>query len=222
MQRCAPQFALIIVGVFWINKVNLKKLALIAGCGLLGWWAWRALSPDRADKIAASETRMWQAYYRKDAVALGVELSALLQGQFGLSMNDAIDVSRDLGGAAFAFHSSTGNHDQVVLPALLRAYQRLRASSGRSFDADAAARAELAWWVARRTPGEDSPERVGERIAELYAIVYGAPRPEFVQAGLLRAQAARLRDNGGESSDWDEVERLLRRSYDILLRAAPE
>jgi hypothetical protein len=37
------------------------------------------------------------------------------------------------------------------------------------FDPRAVARAELAWWVARRTPGQDSPERIGRLMAEAYA-----------------------------------------------------
>lgn len=82
---------------------------------------------------------------------------------------------------------------------------------------DAVARAELGWWVARRTPGRNSPAQVGAEIANLYALLYGKTNPNLQKAGLLRAKAAYLRDQGGNSPDWQEVERLLRESYEALV-----
>ncbi len=67
----------------------------------------------------------------------------------------------------------------------------------------------------RRTPGQDSPEEVGRSIARLYTILYGETNPDILEAGLLRAQAADLRDRHG---DWKEIETLLRQSYNALAR----
>jgi len=64
-----------------------------------------------------------------------------------------------------------------------------------------------------------SAEQVGEKIAELYAILYGDTRPGFAKAGELRAEAAALRDQGGANADWPKVEALLRESYRALADA---
>ena len=85
------------------------------------------------------------------------------------------------------------------------------------------ARAELAWWVARRTPGENSPEQVGALMAEAYALMYEAPRARVMRAALLRAQAAALRDAEANQPDWEAIGRLLRESYrDLRLELARE
>jgi hypothetical protein len=85
-----------------------------------------------------------------------------------------------------------------------------------SFVPEEAAKAELDWWVARRTPGSDSVEEVGRLIAYLYTVLFGENQPAFERAGLLRAQAAHIRDEGGELCDWSEVEQQLQESYQAL------
>ena len=175
------------------------------------------LGPFNPDRIAVSETRMWQAYYSQDTQALGREMVRLLQSQFGLSLADSIDVGRDLAGAAMQFQSLGGNYDQV-LPRLERAYGRIKKITGGTWSPTEAAQAELDWWVARRTPGRDSSETVGRSIARLYAVLYGKTNPAIEQAGFLRAQAAELRDKGSANADWKQVERLLRQSYRALRR----
>jgi hypothetical protein len=84
-----------------------------------------------------------------------------------------------------------------------------------TWDAEAAARAELEWWVKRRTPGQNSPEEVGRSIAKLYKTLYGRSNPDIEKAGLLRALAAHIRDT---SHDWDKVDTLLKESYRSLIR----
>jgi hypothetical protein len=155
-------------------------VVVIAACAALAYGVRRWQSSATADGIAASETRMWQAYYRHDPQTVGLELVALLRGQFGLSFPHAVDVAQPLGSAAMTFSRSSEGYETRVLPDLERAYGTLKMFTGRSFDPDEAARAELSWWVARRTPGRESPEEVGERIAALYAVLYGSMRPGFV------------------------------------------
>lgn len=200
----------------------LKGVMIITVVALLcssGTWIFAGRLVFNPDEIAAAETRMWQAYYDLDLPRLHGELVALLRSQFGLSAEDAESISRNLGAAAMKFERSRGKYEQVVLPDLVVAYRKLRTVLKRSFDPQEAARAELSWWIARRTPGRDSPQQVGRRIAELYAIIYGGERPGFLEAGVLRAEAAGLRDRGGVDCDWPEVERLLRRSYRALAGA---
>ena len=162
---------------------------------------------------------MWQAYYARDLPRLHGEMTALLRAQFRLPPADAERIARSLVGAAMKFAIGGANYEQVVLPDLEVAYLQLRALLKLSFDPREAARAELAWWVARRTPGQDNPQQVGNRIAKLYSVIYGGERPEFLEAGVLRAEAAQLRDRGGVNCDWAKVEGLLRRSYRVLADA---
>ena len=81
------------------------------------------------------------------------------------------------------------------------------------------ARAELAWWVARRTQGQNSAEQVGKLIAREYELLYDVPSQQLFTAGFLRAQAGALRDAQAQSPDWYEIARLLQQSY-IDLRTA--
>lgn len=165
------------------------------------------------EAVAEAETRMWQAYYTRDKMALGMELIAMLRSQYGVSMLEAKAIGERLAKASMTFGRSRGDYEKRVLPDLIDAYTRIRDATGRQFDPETAARAELAWWVARRTPGDDSVEQVGDKIAALYAVLYGGDHPAFRDAGRLRAEAAHLRDTGGADADWDAVERLLVQSY---------
>ena len=115
--------------------------------------------------------------------------------------------------ATFAFRGGKKNVGGIVND-VEKAYAHIRAATGQDFDPHEAAKAEVAWWVARRTPGHNSVEEVGSIIAELYAILYGQSNPDIEYAGYLRAKAARVRD---KSADWVEVEKLLQQSYTHLL-----
>ena len=81
------------------------------------------------------------------------------------------------------------------------------------------AKAELAWWVARRTPGENNPRQVGNLIAVEYGLLYETEPGVVNDSAQLRAQAAALRDAQSAAPDWDEVGRLLTESY-VALHAA--
>jgi hypothetical protein len=166
--------------------------------------------------VAASETRMWQDYYSGQGREMGLEMIALMREQFGVSLKTAYEVVEPMARGAMEFHAGRGDHGEQVLPKLETSYARLGEACGKDWDAKALAKAELAWWVARRTPGEDSPEQVGALIADLYALMYGATNPDIQRAGLLRAQAATLRDAGGANADWPGVEALLVDSYSAL------
>lgn len=170
-------------------------------------------------RLAASETRMWQAYYTRNHTDLAMEMAALLREQMGVSLWTAREIIEPMARGAMIFAGDReGRREAEVLSELETAYARLGEAAGEDWDPRAAARAELAWWVARRTPGQDSPEQVGALIAALYALLYGGGNAEILQAGVLRAQAAALRDAGGPNADWPAVERLLNESYAALRR----
>ncbi|MBA4394817.1 MAG: hypothetical protein C0407_14800 [Desulfobacca sp.] len=167
------------------------------------------------DRIAAAEARIWQAYYERNIQVVGFELIDLLLGQFHLSAPDALAVAIDLSTATQAFQSTRNDYQTHVLPGLRGAYGRLKILTNGNWDSEAAARAELEWWVKRRTPGQNSPEEVGRSIAKLYKILYGKSNKDIDRAGLLRAQAANIRDT---SHDWMKIQKLLQESYRLLVR----
>jgi hypothetical protein len=171
--------------------------------------------PFEPDRVAAAEVRMWKAYYDRKIQEVGFELIALLVGQFHLSAPDAFIIAVDLSSATLAFQSIREDYQTQVLPGLRGAYGRLKILTNGAWDAEAAARAELEWWVKRRTPGHNSQEEVGRSIAKLYTILYGKSNKDIERAGLLRARAAHIRDTG---SDWSTIRRLLQESYRLLAR----
>lgn len=172
--------------------------------------------------IARAETRMWEAYYAGDKESVGLEIIVLLREQLGLSLRTSRDVGRDLAYAAHRFHQRGGYYEETVLPGLVTAYSLVRESVDGDWDPENVARAELEWWVKRRTPGQNNAESVGASVAHLYALLYGATNEDIEEAGLLRARAAILRDQGGPNADWSAVEDLLVRSYTALLRGIQE
>jgi hypothetical protein len=159
---------------------------------------------------------MWRTYYAKDNVHLFRDLVTLLHEQNRYSWLRATQASLYLARAASRFASIHADDDARVLPDLVAAYTVERAWLAADFTPDAVARAELAWWVARRIPGQNSPEDVGGLIADENALLYGVPRDRVLAASVLRARAGRLRDDGGEQADWSTVSDLLQQSYRAL------
>jgi len=165
------------------------------------------------DYVAGSETRMWQAYYTKDRTTLGIEIVKLLNEQFGLSVQKAAELGEGLARTAITFATSRDNYQQNTLPGLIEYYTKVHDLAGGNWNPTEVAQAELDWWVARRTPGYNSPENVGHLIAVLYSKLYGASNAHIEKAGLLRAEAAALRDSAGINADWPRIESMLQESY---------
>jgi len=169
----------------------------------------RAFDPDRT---AALELDMWQAYYHKETARLFRGLVTLLHEQYRYSWGKATTAGFYLARAARTFSDLRSDYDRV-LPDLERAYAIARDWTEAHFDPAAVSRAELAWWVARRDPRQNSAENVGSLIAEEYALLYEVPRDRVINAALLRARAGKLRDEGGDNANWPAVSRLLIESY---------
>jgi hypothetical protein len=186
------------------------------------WWAvqtpvgpasMRSFEPVR---LADLELRMWQSYYAKERMNLFRLLVIMLREQYHYSWATAVAEAFHLARAAATFGDATSNYE-TVLPDLENAYSTARTRLGAGFDPTAVARAELAWWVARRVPGRDGPEEVGELMAQEYALLYEVPRPAVARAAYLRAKAGRLRDETAVQPDWTVIRGLLEESYQSLL-----
>jgi hypothetical protein len=175
----------------------------------------RSLREFDPDRMAQLELDMWQAYYLKERLRLFRGLVTMLHEQYRYTWAKATQAAFFLARGASRFGDSTENYDRVR-PDLERAYAIARDWTGSRFNAAAVARAELAWWTARRVPGQDGAEHVGALIGEEYALLYDVPPERVAQAAVLRARAARLRDDGGDQADWPAVEDLLRQSYRTL------
>lgn len=172
-------------------------------------------------RMADLELRMWQAYYAKERVRLFALLVTLLHEQNHYPWATAAREGFYLARAAATFGDARANYESV-LPDLEAGYGIATEWLQAGFDPHALARAELAWWVARRTPGQNSPEHVGRLMADAYALLYEVPRERVMTAAVVRAKAAALRDAQEDRPDWDTIGGLLRESYRDLLRGVSD
>ena len=178
----------------------------------------RSMREFNPPRLADLEVRMWQAYYAKERLRLFGLLVTMLHEQYHYPWATATLEGFHLARAAATFGDLRGGYD-VVLPDLEAAYAKAKSWTQAEFDPRAVARAELAWWVARRVPGQNSAEQIGGLIADEYALLYETTRARVEAAALLRAQAAALRDAQAGRPDWDRIGRLLRQSYSELRSA---
>jgi len=148
------------------------------------------------DREAALELDMWQAYYAHENLRLFRGLVTLLHEQYRYPWGKSLRAGFYLTRAARTFGDSRSDYERAV-PDLERAYAMAKDWTGASFDSAEVARAELAWWVARRVPGQDSPDHVGRLIARENALLFGVPDARVLHASVLRARPGRLRDGGG-------------------------
>jgi hypothetical protein len=203
------------------------KKAFVVAASLCAFLLALALTPPRGPRslrafdpvrLADLEVRMWQSYYAKERVHLFGLLVTMLHEQYRYSWATASIEGFHLARAAATFGDLRDGYD-VVLPDLEAAYARARSWTGASFDPRAVARAELAWWIARRIPGQNSPEQIGSLIADEYALLYETSPAVVQAAALLRAQAGAMRDAQAPRPDWDRIGRLLLQSYRELAAA---
>ncbi len=178
----------------------------------------RALRDFEPDRTAAFELDKWQANYSHENTRLFRDLVTMLHDENHYTWAKAAEAGFHLARAASTFATATSDFVRVV-PDLTSAYTTERNWAGARFDPAAVARAELAWWVARRVKGQDSPERVGGLIADENALIYDVPRERVLDASILRARAGKLRDDGGDHADWDAISKLLNQSYRALYEA---
>jgi hypothetical protein len=196
----------------WVASTAAVVLAFMVAFAVTPPAGPRSLRQFDPDRLASLETRMWRAYYDQQRVTLFSLLTMMLHEQYRYSWATAGVEAFHLARAAARFNDLTGDYDRV-LPDLDAAYERTRSWTGAAFDPHAVARAELAWWIARRVPGQNDAEQVGLLIADEYALVYESSRERMAPAALLRAQAGALRDAHADRPDWGRILDLLQQSY---------
>ena len=177
------------------------------------------------NRLAALETRMWKAYYRRQPARLFGFLVRALHEQARVSWPRALVAAVLLTKAAVGFARASGDYDRFAAD-IARGYRALEFRGARL---DEVARHELRWWVVRRAIGLAAGTAAGEAITDLYAALYDVPPERVAEAGRLRGEAAEVRDRGAaEDPDgprvagaayWPEVARLLRDSYRSLAAA---
>ena len=198
-----------------------RKIVAVSCLGILGLvLACRPSVAAFADpvKVAESEVSMWKSYYSGDSAKLREALLNLIRQQCDVSERDAARMAELFQTAAVGFSLLGSDYRTKVLPVLTESYAMMKDATGLPFDPKEAADAELGWWVARRNPQTNTPDKVGKRIAHLYSVLFGKTCPEFDKAGYLRAKAAHVQAMGGRECDWNEVRRLLIESYTTLRR----
>jgi hypothetical protein len=199
----------------WVGAVSVALAAVVLYLTLAAPSGPRSLRVFDPDRLAALEIDMWRAYYAGENVRLFGDLVVSLHEQNRYPWMKASIVAFHLARAAATF-AKARDHYERVLPDLEAAYAIERDWLQAGFDPATVARAELAWWVARRMPGQNSADQIGALIADEDALLYEVPRERVLPAALLRARAARLRDEGGERVDWPAVSDLLVQSYRSL------
>ena len=152
-------------GFTWIGVAAVCALVFVAALAVTPPRGPRSMRRFDPDRLAALEVGMWRAYYAKQRVRLFALLVTTLREQYRYSWAVAGREAFHLARAAATFGDLRGGYE-VVLPDLERAYGTAKSWMHAGFDPAAVAHAELAWWVARRAPGENSPEHVGALIAD--------------------------------------------------------
>jgi len=207
--------------VRWAARAGIAAaivVAFVAALALTPPRGPRSLRVFQPARLADLEVRMWQAYYAKERVRLFSLLVTMLHEQYRYSWATAAIEGFHLARAAATFGDLKSGYD-VVLPDLEAAYAKARSWTGATFDPAAVARAELAWWAARRVPGQNSPEQIGRLMADEYGLLYETSPESVATAALLRAKAAAMRDEQAAKPDWPAIAKVLRASYDELFLA---
>lgn len=167
--------------------------------------------------LSETETKMWQAYYKKDKTKLAYLLIQILKRQFSISNYEAVQTGKLLADSAMKFKTAKNGNYDIALPDLIKAYTAIKEYSGLKYNPEEAARADLTWWVDRRNPAKrNNPAIIGQGITHLYEVIYGYKHPGFVKAGRLRAEAAYLRDQKRDHCDWEKIQSMLLESYIAL------
>jgi len=163
---------------------------------------------------------MWRHYYERRYLSLFADIYDNSRTQYGFSPWDSVRIAAAAARAARAFQPSTSRSGaQAALPFLEEYFGLLAPATPVALDIEAAARAELDWWQARRE--SVTPQNYGAMIARVSSFLYGLDSEELRETGVLRVEAMAFRDahrGAIVDADWSAIETRLTAAYEILKR----
>jgi hypothetical protein len=200
---------------------------------------------NRADRIARSETELWEAYYNREWLREFRLLVAMHREFMGMSLPTAIASSYDAARAAIAIAPLDASDPVKARRYLGRYYVKVRRALGCTADVDDLADRELHYWVTHRAvarkrlaevaagrPVDDPPldeiAPVSDAFARLHAGLFNVTPEAMRQSGVYRAQAAAVVDRiSGRYSpdvagDWVRVEEYLQLAYRAIEEVVTE
>jgi hypothetical protein len=176
--------------------------------------------------IGRLDAAMWRSYYERKPVRLFWQLAQSLRVQFHTGFWRSFPIAFRAARAAFVFKDGKSRTEYArALPLLERYFAALSKLSDQPFDARAAARDELEWWIIRREPGRFTTDDWERLVASTAATVYHVPASRLDEYARLRVRAMTLRDAKGASinqTDWNEISDMLVASWSALARAVQE
>lgn len=171
------------------------------------------------EKIAKTETYLWQAYYRHNFLKLFFLLIKLVHSQFRLNYYDTLKISYYLALSVISFRINKGKENKdVILKKLLKVYKYLSNISIEKFDYQKTAELELEWWFVDRYPDKYKISR-RDALKNAMASFYNIDSEKLVKYAEYRARAMELQDEAEKvnmEANWREVESLLLISYKSL------
>jgi hypothetical protein len=174
-----------------------------------------------APQVAAYEAEVWRSVAAREDYGVYLNVMMMERALHQYTWFRAAQSAFYLGGAMREFVGMRQRYERI-LPDLEASAAIEKAWTGAAFDPAGVARAQLNWWVTRKSPDLNNIDVVSELMAEEYALRYASRPGRFVGAARLRAQAAQLHDNGGADPDWRGITRLLGEAYTALHAATAE
>jgi hypothetical protein len=198
------------------------RLLMLGALAALIYGAFFWVPPDSArdgafdaDVVAAYEAAGWQAVRARQEFAVYFNFVQMLREQHRYTWFRALQAGFYLTRATTSFTSLNSRYERV-LPDLEATARIEQAFKHAPFDAAAAAKAQLNWWIARKRRDTNTVERIGALMADEYNLRYPKAGGGTSEAGHLRAQAVKLFDEGGVDPDWAAIRDLLTQSYRAL------
>jgi hypothetical protein len=199
----------------------------------MAWVAIDVLLPRRTDlrqfdpiTSGRLDGEMWRSYYERKPVKLFWQLAHSLRVQFHAGFWNSFPIAYRAAKAAFIFKDGRSRTDyDHALPDLERYFGSINSLSLTPFNAKAAARNELEWWIIRREPEQFNTADWERLIAAVAAEIYAVPPERLTDYAHLRVEAMVLRDQRGEQiteADWNRIGNLLERSWTSLSNAVAQ
>ncbi len=171
-------------------------------------------------EVGRLDAAMWRAYYQREQLRLFVLLTESHRTQFHASPTRAVVMGYRAAKAAFAFKDGRSRTEYArALPDLEYYFSAVNDIAATPFDARAAARDELEWWIIRREPTLHTKADWEQLIARVASTMYHVPSDRVSRYAKLRVEAMAFRDQRGAAitdADWAHITALLQEAWTSL------